>query len=51
MRGAGEADNNRWEACGGTFTVTVRRTGQHLLRVRDAASKDEVDSWTWEVRD
>jgi hypothetical protein len=42
-------DSSAWRPCGGTFTLTLVRDGQNVLRVRDAATKQELDSWTWTI--
>ncbi len=40
---------SRWEPCAGRVTFTVRRDGDQVLRVRDASTRDVVDTWRWTV--
>ena len=47
--GAADGGSSRWEPCEGQFSVTVVRDGDHVLRVRDAETRDEVDVWEWTV--
>lgn len=47
--GAADGEPSRWEPCEGSFSVTVVRDGDHVLRVRDAQTRDVVDSWEWTV--
>ncbi|MCW2608051.1 MAG: hypothetical protein JWO60_2744, partial [Frankiales bacterium] len=49
LQGNGDGSASSWRPCSGTFTRTVRRDGEHVLRVRDAASHDLVDTWAWTV--
>lgn len=47
--GNGDGSSSKWQPCSGTFTVQLVRDGDHALRVRDAATKKDVDSWEWTV--
>lgn len=47
--GNGDGSSSRWQPCSGTFTVQLVRDGDHALRVRDAATKKDADSWEWTV--
>jgi hypothetical protein len=47
--GAADGQPSRWQPCAGSFSVTVVRDGDHVLRVREAESRDLVDTWEWTV--
>jgi hypothetical protein len=47
--GSGRGANGAWEPCSGTLVLTVARDGEHVLRVRDAATHELVDTWEWTV--
>lgn len=45
----GSEAGSGWQPCSGTFVLTDVRDGDHVLRVRDAATTELVDTWEWTV--
>lgn len=49
--GNGAGESSAWQPCSRTWTLTVVKDGEHVVRVRDAATAEPAGSWTWTVED
>ncbi len=45
----GDGGSSSWRACADTFRIVGLPDGSYRLRIRDAATQDLVDAWSWTV--